>query len=120
MLDPAVTVLITRSEPLTAMGGLRVPVLGLVGKYSVNSVMPLYARHSAGYCFARYEVNCAVEPEPSECTTTMIGSDGSFVPLLSAVICASFQLVICPKKILARVSPDNRMLRTSWPPTRTW
>ena len=46
-----------------------------------------------------YWVNCAVEPEPSECTTGMIGSDGSLRPLLSAVISGSSQLVIWLVKI---------------------
>ena len=46
-------------------------------------------------------------PEPSDCTTGVIGSDGSAWPLLSCVISGSSQLVIWFVKILAIVSPDS-------------
>ena len=65
-------------------------------------------------------MNWAVEPEPSECTTGTIASDGSARPLLSRVICGSSQLVMWLVKILASVSPDSRRLRTSWPETLIW
>ncbi len=56
-------------------------------------------------------MNCAVEPEPSECTTATIGIDGNALPFMSRVIAGSFQLVIWLVKIFARVSPESRRLR---------
>ena len=65
-------------------------------------------------------MNCADEPDPSECTTGMIGRDGSLRPLLSLVISGLSQLVIWLVKILVSVSPESRRLRTSCPPTLIW
>src|SRR5690242_7891353 len=73
-----------------------------------------------GNWLAIHDVNCAVEPEPSECTTGMMPSAGSTRPLLSAVIAGSFHFVMAPVKILARVSPDSRRSSIRRPPTLIW
>ena len=59
-------------------------------------------------------------PEPSDCTTGVIGSDGRAWPLLSLVISGSSQLVIWLVKILARVSPESRRFSTCWPSNWIW
>ena len=73
-----------------------------------------------GNSVAKYVVSCSVAPEPSDWTTGVMGSDGSFTPLLSAVIAGSSQLVIWLVKILARVSPESRRFSTWVPSKRIW
>src|SRR5262245_58239119 len=91
-----------------------------LGKYSVNVALPwLNGVHTSGNWSARYVVNCAVEPDPSECTTGVIGNEGSAWPLLSAVIAGSFQFVIWLVKIRAMVRPDSRRSCFRTPPTLT-
>ncbi len=65
-------------------------------------------------------MNCADEPEPSECTTGTTGLLGNAWPLLSLVMAGSFQLVIWFVKMPASVGPDSRRLRTSLPATFSW
>ncbi len=72
------------------------------------------------YSVSKYRVSCAVAPEPSDCTTGVIGSDGSACPLLSFVIAGSSQFVIWLVKIFVSVSPDRRRLRTCVPCTLIW
>src|SRR5664279_5140869 len=105
------TKFITPSEPFCA---ICVPARG---KYSVAFAFPLNCVQICGNCFARYAVSWYVDPDPSECTTGMIGKDGSARPLLSAVTAASFQLVMPFVKIFASVWPESRRLLTCFPPT---
>jgi hypothetical protein len=52
-------------------------------------------------------VKFSVVPELSARCTTVIAVEGSFLPLLSAAIAGSFQVLISPEKIFASVSADS-------------
>src|SRR6202022_848761 len=80
----------------------------LRGKYSVKPAPPEKGTQRFGYTLARYWVNCAVDPEPSEWTTGTMGIGGRARPLLSAVTAGSSQLVIWFVKIFASVWPERR------------
>src|SRR4051794_15991090 len=68
------------------------------------TVSPLPRVQSVPPTATRYLVKLLVVPEPSERCTTTIGVAGRVLPALSATIAASFQVVILPPKILARVT----------------
>src|SRR5262245_12211266 len=55
-------------------------------------------------------VNCALVPEPSERVTGVMCMLGNLRPPLSAAMRASFQLVMTPVKMLAKVSGRRRRL----------
>src|SRR6478735_1564304 len=56
---------------------------------------------------ARYFENAEVVPEPSERTATVTAVLGRVAPGLSAAIFGSFQVLMVPMKMPARVSADS-------------
>src|SRR5918912_927506 len=93
--EAAFTALATPSDPALPIWPLS------VGKVCVDPAV-----HSAGAAFERYSVNPPDVPDLSERTKTWRGRSGPAEPL-SAAMAGSFQLVIDPAKILARVGPDS-------------
>src|SRR5438270_6310417 len=110
--DVCFTAAVTPSEPLAPV----VPA-------GHGTSLPAPSVHVAGATAVRYEVNTDVVPEPSERWTTWIVVLGSEVPLLSALMAASFHFLIFPAKMPASVSPDSfrsltpdRLYSTAMPP----
>ena len=71
------------------------------------TVEPVPSVHAVGAAAARNPVKFCVVPELSERCTTVIAVDGSFAPGLSALIAASFQVLMSPWKIFASVSAES-------------
>ena len=114
--EAAVMKFITPSEPFCGTMLLAAP--GLVGgKYSVAAARPAQADQIAGYCVARNLVNWNVAPDPSEWTTGIMGIDGSFRPLLSAVICGIAGALYVPQVGIinpSEMSPANSIEIAIW------
>ena len=51
-----------------------------------------------------------VVPEPSERCTMVMRPSGSFTPAFTAAMAGSFQVLILPRKMLARTGPLRRIL----------
>src|SRR3984885_8512835 len=66
-------------------------------------VEPVPSVHALPAASTRYWEKFAVVPEESERTARVIAELGRLTPELSAAIAGSFQVLICPSKIFARV-----------------
>ena len=71
------------------------------------TVSPASRVNSAGAAAFRYFEKFEVVPEPSERTATVMAVLGRVTPELSAAMAGSFQVVMVPMKILARVSGES-------------
>src|SRR5215469_9506699 len=80
------------------------PARALDGKVIVE---PLPSVHALPAAFTRYEEKFAVVPEESERTARVIGVLGSLAPEFSAAIFGSFQVLIWPWKMAARVGASS-------------
>src|SRR5438270_9376892 len=81
------------------------------------------ALQTVGATAARYPVNAAVVPEPSERWTTWMPVDGKVTPALSFLMAWSFHVLILPAKMPAIVSGESfrfetpdRLYSTAMPP----
>jgi len=70
------------------------------------------AFHFASSVACIHWVNCAVAPDPSERTITVICSAGRDICGLSALIRASFQRWMLPVKMSVMTDPDSRRFVT--------
>src|ERR1700727_1125987 len=74
------------------------------GKETIEEVPRVQALPAAS---TRYWEKFAVVPEESERTSSVIAELGRLTPGLSAVIAGSFQVLIWPSKIFARVGASS-------------
>src|SRR5260370_23010899 len=91
---PADTKFITPSDPFSATDE------PFCGKYSVKPAPPAKGCQMLGYTVFMKVVNCAVEPDPSEWMTGMMGMPGSAAPLLSAVMAGASPLAVWVVRVL--------------------
>ena len=84
--------------------GLPWPACWSAGQLTVE---PVPSVHAVGAAAARKPVKFCVVPELSARCATVIAVDGSFTPGLSALIAASFHVLISPWKIFASVSAES-------------
>ena len=77
-------------------------------------VEPVPSVQSAGHVASMYAVKPAVDDEPLTRCTTLMGSDGSVTPVLSALMSSWSHVVICALKIFAST---HAVRCTDAPPT---
>src|SRR2546430_10318771 len=94
--------------PLVPLIAAEVPSLPLAPSPTPPAkVLPAPLVHPPLAAAVRYFWKLSVVPDWSERNTTVILSLGSVLPLLSAMMAGSFQVVTPPLKILARVGPSS-------------
>src|SRR5689334_1688282 len=95
--------------PLVALTALATPGLPLPAWVSLGqgTVLSAPSVHTPGAAAWRYLVKLFVVPDESERCTTVMFVDGSETPGLSALIAASFHVLIWRWKIFAIVSAES-------------